>query len=287
MKREELYERVWTTPMSSLAKEFGLSDQGLAKKCRKHQIPRPPVGYWAKVAHGKRVIRPKLPSIADRRLDVVEFDERPIAAEAPSLPPDPRVAKVAEIDIERAQQRRVPVVAESRRAFADSFTNKYGFLYPRRDKSEHALNIRVTKSSLARAHQLFALLNAVVSEANGEIAVTDKHKTIVRLDDQEIELALSEATRQVDREPTSAEKTRSWLLHNGKIREYVPTGTLTLSISGRGLWHSPVKTTWRDTKRYTLEQQMPDIFQALVMLSTTQWFALSQPHPDTIRSVYW
>jgi hypothetical protein len=29
--REELYERVWTTPMHRLAKEFGYSDVGLAK----------------------------------------------------------------------------------------------------------------------------------------------------------------------------------------------------------------------------------------------------------------
>ncbi len=33
--REELYERVWSTPMHKLAKEFGYSDVGLAKLCEK------------------------------------------------------------------------------------------------------------------------------------------------------------------------------------------------------------------------------------------------------------
>src|SRR5262249_21806570 len=33
--REELYERVWTTPMYRLAKEFGYSDVGFAKLCEK------------------------------------------------------------------------------------------------------------------------------------------------------------------------------------------------------------------------------------------------------------
>ena len=46
LTRAELYEKVWATPMRSLAKEFGLSDVGLAKVCRKHNIPVPPVGYW-------------------------------------------------------------------------------------------------------------------------------------------------------------------------------------------------------------------------------------------------
>ena len=62
LTRQELYERVWATPMRLLAKEFGLSDVGLAKICRKHNISRPPLGYWAKVAHGQSPERPPLPA---------------------------------------------------------------------------------------------------------------------------------------------------------------------------------------------------------------------------------
>jgi hypothetical protein len=36
----DLYERVWTTPLGTLPREFGLSDVGLAKLCRRHDIPR-------------------------------------------------------------------------------------------------------------------------------------------------------------------------------------------------------------------------------------------------------
>lgn len=61
MKRRELYERVWQTPLSKLGPELGLSDVGLAKLCRRHAIPVPPVGYWAKVAAGQRPSRPRLP----------------------------------------------------------------------------------------------------------------------------------------------------------------------------------------------------------------------------------
>ena len=44
MKRSELYRLVWQTPMMHLAKTYGLSDVGLAKIRRKHNIPRPPRG---------------------------------------------------------------------------------------------------------------------------------------------------------------------------------------------------------------------------------------------------
>jgi hypothetical protein len=60
--REELYALVWQMPLSRLAKRFGLSDVGLRKICVKHDIPTPPLGYWSKLAHGKPVYRPPLPS---------------------------------------------------------------------------------------------------------------------------------------------------------------------------------------------------------------------------------
>jgi hypothetical protein len=61
LSREELYDRVWTTPMRQLAEVYGLSDVGLAKICDRHDIPRPGRGYWAKKEHGKPVEHTPLP----------------------------------------------------------------------------------------------------------------------------------------------------------------------------------------------------------------------------------
>ena len=60
-EREELYELVWSKPMSQIAEEEGLSGRGLAKICEKMNIPRPPRGYWAKVQAGQRPRKQKLP----------------------------------------------------------------------------------------------------------------------------------------------------------------------------------------------------------------------------------
>ncbi|SOY54115.1 hypothetical protein CBM2588_A40050 [Cupriavidus taiwanensis] len=62
MKRSELHEKVWATPMTKLAKELGISDVGLAKACRRHAIPVPPRGYWAKLKVGKNPARTPLPA---------------------------------------------------------------------------------------------------------------------------------------------------------------------------------------------------------------------------------
>jgi hypothetical protein len=47
--REELYDLVWSRPISKLAKELGVSDVGLAKACKRADVPLPGLGYWAKL----------------------------------------------------------------------------------------------------------------------------------------------------------------------------------------------------------------------------------------------
>jgi hypothetical protein len=52
--REELYQKVWDRPVQKVAKEFGMSDVGLAKVCRKLFVPLPGRGYWARKVAGKK-----------------------------------------------------------------------------------------------------------------------------------------------------------------------------------------------------------------------------------------
>jgi hypothetical protein len=61
VSRKDLYQQVWSTPMSRLATEYGISDRGLSKICERLQIPCLPRGYWAKKAAEKKVIQYRLP----------------------------------------------------------------------------------------------------------------------------------------------------------------------------------------------------------------------------------
>ncbi len=53
--RRELYDEVWKVSMQKLSLQFGISDRGLTKICKKYAIPVPGLGYWAKKQAGHRV----------------------------------------------------------------------------------------------------------------------------------------------------------------------------------------------------------------------------------------
>lgn len=63
--REKLYEQVWTIPGARLAPLYGISDVALAKVCKRHKIPRPPRGYWARLAAGQKPRKTPLPKLRD------------------------------------------------------------------------------------------------------------------------------------------------------------------------------------------------------------------------------
>ena len=65
-ERQALYEEVWSTPLTQLAKKYGLSDNGLRKVCKAMGIPLPIQGHWAKVAAGHKVQKTPLPAQAER-----------------------------------------------------------------------------------------------------------------------------------------------------------------------------------------------------------------------------
>lgn len=43
--RQQLYDQIWSEPTLHVARQYGLSDVGLAKLCKRNSIPKPPRGY--------------------------------------------------------------------------------------------------------------------------------------------------------------------------------------------------------------------------------------------------
>jgi hypothetical protein len=83
----QLYEQVWSVPMSRLAGRYGISDVALAKHCKKHDIPRPPRGHWAKLAFDKPSPKAPLPVCAEERLAVITLVvDRPPRADRDTQP---------------------------------------------------------------------------------------------------------------------------------------------------------------------------------------------------------
>jgi hypothetical protein len=73
ISRKDLYDLIWGEPMSKLAERFGISDVGLAKVCRRSDIPAPARGYWAKIAAGGTFDRPELPIRGNHSSNTIRF----------------------------------------------------------------------------------------------------------------------------------------------------------------------------------------------------------------------
>ncbi|MFK0377828.1 hypothetical protein [Pandoraea sp. NPDC090278] len=71
--RAELYVKVWASPVSKVAEEFGMSGNGLRKLCTRNKVPCPQRGYWAKLQAGKDVSRIELPPRPGK--EIITLDE--------------------------------------------------------------------------------------------------------------------------------------------------------------------------------------------------------------------
>jgi hypothetical protein len=56
LTRKELYDLIWTAPMSSMTKKYELSYSELRRICNDMCVPIPENGYWSKIHFGKPVL---------------------------------------------------------------------------------------------------------------------------------------------------------------------------------------------------------------------------------------
>src|SRR6056297_1088286 len=106
LSRQDLYSQVWERPVTKVAADLGISAVALHKICRKHRVPVPPRGYWAKVAAGRPVIAAKLPTVKDPRLEEIGI------IGAPTSWLDPEVLKAARVKSLGAAGRSAGLVGD-------------------------------------------------------------------------------------------------------------------------------------------------------------------------------
>src|SRR5437764_2549833 len=103
LTRQQLYDAVWSKSSVQLAKDFGVSDVTIDKTCRKHKIPKPPLGYWAKLEHGHPVEKPPLPKVDEPWLQTIHIEPVPDWLRESPLPED----TVAKMDAEKADANKI------------------------------------------------------------------------------------------------------------------------------------------------------------------------------------
>lgn len=144
LTREDLYELVWSMPMTKVGEKLGVSDVAVRKVCVKMKIPRPPQGYWLSERLQKRP-RPVLPGFNGG-------DQVFISPPAPKVEPEETPPELPEVVLKHvAKGLRASVTAESgetKRLLKSGFVDRYGFL---RSGKPLPVPVVATKATLQRA----------------------------------------------------------------------------------------------------------------------------------------
>jgi hypothetical protein len=143
LSRQELYDRVWSTPLSKLGPELGLSGRGLAKRCAREGIPVPRRGYWEKLRFGKSPERPALPEVL-LGTSIERPDRNHIAQKPTSTGSSPPRR------IRRAEDRpsQHALLVNVQQWFDAARVSEAGYLRPRK---RLMLDLLVSQNTLSRA----------------------------------------------------------------------------------------------------------------------------------------
>lgn len=255
LTREALYELVWSKPMRELAPTLNITDVGLAKMCKRLNIPRPKQGYWLKDERD-RAKPPALPKAVDGIPHTVTFQPKPIhTIETTVVQPLPVISTKAAIH---------SLVRDCRKYFSGAKPDEFGRLRVQRE------DLQISRASLARALSLLNTLVHSINEMGYEARYSTKHKMIeLCVEGESLRVSLFEpATRSTH---VLTKKEEQYKAKHGDVWaprwDHTPSGKLVLNLSGNGLYG--VQSQWADRKTTGLEQMLPTIIQG--MLIAADW----------------
>ncbi|UUO07862.1 hypothetical protein M4951_05995 [Blastopirellula sp. J2-11] len=261
LTRRELYDKVWSTPMMRLAAEYGLSDVGLAKICKRHKIPRPPRGYWAKLESGKKVYPHPLTPLKDESLQTVRLWQpddpvQPLANKRDAIV-DPKIAQLIEQEADdefrimpSADLRAAhPFVTATRDMLTECKPDEYGRLRLPRERSTLAFDLNVSKANLRRALLIVdTLLKAFKKRGYTCDSSNDKKEPGFAILGWNFTISMWESSKRYARKRSEGLNENDLDYWFFRDYEYKPTGNLELRIYPLG--------TIRDTKTTPLESRL-------------------------------
>jgi hypothetical protein len=250
VERETLYEQVWSTPMIQLAKQYGLSDRGLAKVCQRLHVPVPGRGYWARLQHGYSTRRPALPALAPGHQDVWEHD----LSKAPT-PEDDQEQDVREllayeldplnvIEVPERLGRSHELVIRTRKSLREAGQGGRTLLHP---SGARVFDICVSKRAMPRALRILDSLVKALEDRGFTIECRhdERLQTSVALLGEKVRIRLEEL-----QDRSEIKRRSSWNTTYSDY-EYAPNGNLALRILD--LDWSGLRQNWRDGKRRNVE----------------------------------
>lgn len=186
LTRQELYDQVWTTPMKLLAPKWNLSDVGLAKICKRHKIPRPSLGYWAKKQNGKRVQKTPLPAVKDEQLNTVRIEVVKVKRTFKRQIIDEEIAQLIRreaqpewaITVDENLEIRHPFLKASTKYLEGQPLDKYGRISPKPknpERCEPYFRMDVSPPNVTRALRILQAFTTAMEARGYELKV--KHRS--------------------------------------------------------------------------------------------------------------
>lgn len=158
VSRESLYEQVWSTPMTKIAERYGVSSSYLARVFTHLNIPRPAVGYWAKIAAGKRKAIPPLPEVQPGAPIAWSRNGAPEQISR-TLPKSPAKIRARSSDRMAVLPRRHPLLVDIEEHFKKAQETDEGYLRPsKRSMADLIVSRSGVNHSINFANQLYLAL---------------------------------------------------------------------------------------------------------------------------------
>jgi hypothetical protein len=264
LTRKELYDLVWSEPMTKLADKFGLSDVGLKKKCCKHNIPVPPRGYWARKQAGQKPAVTPLPKGFPLDTELTLY-RNPMHGVNSPRPKENRIrTKEIEKRIALSTQSKLPhpLIEQTRRILKSCAPNKDSVLDT---PNQICLDLQVSPYSLERA---LAVMNSIIKaleELGHAVLITDKGTSTV-VSGVEIRFSITEELKRRHIEPQEHSLEGYYRFGHSLFSENrVPTGNLCLTIHPPSWTNS--RQNWRDTETQKLEDSVTSFIKGLLSIA--------------------
>jgi hypothetical protein len=225
LSRDDLYGKVWTTPMSRLAAQYGISGNGLAKICARLNVPCPPRGYWAKKAAGKRVVQYRLPEPDAGALLQVTITPAP----PPAQPSQAQTEALQKIESARAAHSGLTVSTRLSRPhpaiaqwLAEHEHKKQEALRERDPTMRRMMQPRAFSDIARREHRILDALFKAIEPLGFTIKTEQYLRAYLEFKNERIDYQIREKQKQVRRPLTEDEKRSSYNRDRGWIQELQP-----------------------------------------------------------------
>jgi len=243
--REQLFEQIWEMPILQLANKYGITDVGLAKICKRMNIPRPPRGYWSKLKVGKPLPKPQLRPTAVSELDRVVITPTPAEFKQKAIAKPLEVIPVPEILVEPHT-----LTIKSRVALNRGKTNERGLISPR---TKACLDILVSRACIERACRVMDTLLKALGARGYSVSIKEGNHpiTVVVVDGEELEIGIDEKIRHSVHVRTTADDIRYRRTYQHPPRyDYFSTGLISLRLRNATYCG---RQQWADGKRQKVE----------------------------------